>query len=218
MIAAIIPAKNEEKHISDVVKQTKKYVDLVMVIDDGSADNTAELARAAGAKVVKLSKNMGKGYAVRIGVERAAMEKAEIIVLIDGDGQHNPDDIPKLLKDLDDADIVFGQRKGGKMPIIKRFGNWFLQRMFDLLFGYFLEDTQCGFRAFRTVIMQKIMWKSKGYFMDTEIAARAGTNKLRINKTEIPIVYHNPIKGTGILDGLEIGVKMLWLRTRLLRS
>ena len=219
MIAAIIPAKDEEKRIEDVVKKTRKYVDLVLVIDDGSTDITAELARKSGAKVIKLSKNMGKGYAVRIGVERAILEKAEIIVLIDGDGQHDPADIPRLLKALDDKDIVFGQRKGpGKMPAVKRFGNWFLQRLFDSLFGYFLEDTQCGFRAFRSVVTQKIMWNSKGYFMDTEIAARAGANKLRIGKIEIPIVYHNPVKGTSILDGLEIGVKMLWLKTKLLGS
>jgi glycosyltransferase involved in cell wall biosynthesis len=108
-VVACIPCFNTEKHIRDVVERTKKYVDKVIVVNDGSHDETTKKAQAAGAIVVTHGVNKGKGAAMKFGAEEAS---ADIIVFLDGDGQHNPDEIPLLLKPIIDgkADIVFGSR------------------------------------------------------------------------------------------------------------
>ncbi len=217
MTVAVIPAYNEEGRVGKVVSSTKKFVNAVIVVDDGSTDGTAREAKKAGARVIRLVKNLGKGHALREGVMRAKKLGGEIVML-DADGQHRPKDIPKLLKRLESADIVFGQRIGGKMPLIKRFGNWSLQRLFNLLFGGAIKDTQCGFKAVKPGVIEKIMWNSNGYFVDTEIAARASYNRLKIAQVTIPVIYHDPKKGTGVWDGIKIGVNMIWLRLKLLFS
>jgi glycosyltransferase involved in cell wall biosynthesis len=108
-VVACIPCFNTEKHIGDVVARTKKYVDNVIVINDGSHDETTKKAQAAGATVISHGVNLGKGAAMKFGAETA---NADIIVFLDGDGQHNPDEIPLLLQPIIDgqADIVFGSR------------------------------------------------------------------------------------------------------------
>lgn len=108
-VVACIPCFNTEKHIGDVVARTKKYVDKVIVINDGSHDDTTKKAQAAGAIVVTHGVNKGKGAAMKFGAEAA---DADVIVFLDGDGQHNPDEIPLLLQPIIDgqADIVLGSR------------------------------------------------------------------------------------------------------------
>lgn len=205
----VIPAKDEEKRVGEVVKGAKKYGD-VFVVDDGSNDRTSDVAREAGAKVFRLSKNKGKGYALRIGVKKALETKPDYVVMIDGDGQHRFEDIPKFLEKLRDYEIVFGQRTGGNMPPIKKVGNWGLHQIFSLLFGSRITDTQCGFKAFRADALKKVHWKSERYFVDTEIAA--ASSKFRVSVVEIPIIYHDKYKGTTIFDGIVIGYRMLKLK------
>ncbi|MBR9689343.1 MAG: glycosyltransferase family 2 protein [Candidatus Altiarchaeota archaeon] len=213
--SVIIPAHNEGKHIYDIVEGCKQYGN-VIVVDDGSTDDTAKISMKAGAHVLKLSKKMGKGFALRVGIERVIENGSETVVFIDGDGQHRPEDVSRLLDKINGgADIVLAQRQGEHMPSIKRFGNWFLQRVFNSLFGYFMEDTQCGLKAMKVERVNNIMWESNGYFVDTEIAARASINSLKIEQIKIPIIYHDPTKGTTVLDGVRIFVKMLSLRWRI---
>ncbi len=208
----VIPAYNEEKHIFEVVKGARKY-GKVIVVDDGSQDATAELAREAGALVLKLSRNKGKGYAMRVGARRALELGADAVVFMDGDGQHRPEDVPKFVEAVrEGAEVVLGQRVGGKMPMIKKIGNWGLQQMFFLLFGRSVKDTQCGFKAFPARVLEGLEWKENGYFVDTEIAAMASRQGLRVAFVEIPAIYHDPKKGTTVWDGIKIGWEMVKLR------
>lgn len=218
MIVAVVPAHNEEKRIGNVIKKSRRFVDRVIVIDDGSTDETGKVARKAGAVAVRIEKNSGKGRALRAGVEVARKLRPDKLVFLDGDGQHRAEDIPKFLEKLEKSEVVFGQRVGGDMPPVKRFGNWFLQKMFNFLFGYSMGDTQCGFKAIRAEVIDRLMWESNGYFMDTEMAARASASNLRIGEVKIPSVYHDPSKGTTVTDGVIIGVKMIWLKLKLLFS
>jgi glycosyltransferase involved in cell wall biosynthesis len=126
-VIAAIPCYNTEKYIAEVVAKTKKYVDEVVVIDDGSTDSTADMARLAGAVVLSHSKNRGKGAAMKTAVEST---KADIIVFIDGDGQHDPDGIPALLEPIiqGKADFVIGSRyiEGSRLsfnPFVRKAAN-----------------------------------------------------------------------------------------------
>jgi len=211
---AVIPAFNEEKNIANVVNETKKHVDTVIVVDDGSTDKTPKEATKADI-FLKHIVNMGKGFALQTGVERALMEDVNVIVCLDGDNQHNPGDIPKLVGALieQDMDIVFGSRSlNGDMPWVLRFGNWWLCKSAQMLFGSSISDSQTGFKAFRKETYDKIRWKSKSYSMDSEIIMRVGKNNLRHVQVPIKTHYHCGHKGTTIIDGLRIFRDMLFWR------
>ncbi len=207
---AIIPAHNEEKRISSVIKKVKKYIKNVVVVDDGSMDDTGNVANKAGAFVLVHILNLGKGAAAKTGCDYALKHGAEKIILIDADGQHNPNEIPKFLEELKEVDIVFGYRKSRKgMPLVFRLGNRVLSGAMRLLFGIRLRDTQCGYRAFRADVYKKIRWKAHDYSMESEIIANVGKNHLRYKEVDIETLYLDRWKGTTILDGVKIGFNLI---------
>jgi UDP-N-acetylglucosamine---dolichyl-phosphate N-acetylglucosaminyltransferase len=213
-IFVIIPAKDEEKHIEKVVKNTKKYVKNIIVIDDGSKDKTTLIAKKSGAIVLRHAINLGKGAALKTGCE-FVKDKADIIIFMDSDGQHNPHDIPRFLNELKKHDIVFGSRRLNKnMPFVLRFGNWFINKVSEILFGIYISDTQSGFRAFKANIYEKIKWKSKGYSVESEIIANSGKHKLKFKEIIIDTIYNDKYKGTSVLDGINIVVKMFMIKIR----
>lgn len=203
----VIPAYNEHKHIAKVVKETIPYVDEVIVVDDGSIDDTSKLALAAGATVLTHCTNLGKGGAVKTGCEYAA-GKFEAIVLMDADEQHLPEDIPRFLKELEKVDIVFGCREAvGNSPIAMKLGNWFFTTLNKILFSMPITDTQSGFRAFRSKYWEQIKWESNGYTMESEMIFRA--QGLKYAEITIPRIYLDYAKGTTILHGIPILLSML---------
>jgi len=124
MLIAIIPAKNEELNIGEVVSKTKKHVDFVLVIDDASEDKTKEIAELEGAFVIRNSVNLGKADCLKIGFKYAFEHNYDTITLLDGDGQHDPDELPKLLQKLNEGyDIVVGARQFDikQMPYLRIF-------------------------------------------------------------------------------------------------
>jgi glycosyltransferase involved in cell wall biosynthesis len=208
---AVIAAKNEADNIYDVIKNTKRYVKKVIVVDDGSTDATYEKAKKAGAVVLKHIVNLGKGAAIKTGCEYAVSEKASVIVLLDADGQHEPKDIPHLLKGLEANDIVFGARKRNKnMPSILKFGNWAIDKVAYHLFGIDVPDTQCGFRTFRASVYKKIAWQAADYSMESEMIANAGKKRLKYSIVPISTIYSDKYKGTTIIDGMKIVINMFW--------
>ncbi len=206
----IIPAHNEEKHVGNVVRGAKEFGN-VIVVDDGSTDGTSGVAHENGAKVYKLSKNRGKGYALRFGAKKAIERGAETLIFIDADEQHRTEDIPKFIEALKGVDIVLSSRKGGKMPLIKRIGNWGIINLFKLLFGADPGDMLCGFKAIRSKSLEKIMWKTDGYSVEIEMLVNILKNKIIISTVEIPIIYKDVKKGTTIIDGIKIGMTLITL-------
>lgn len=156
---AIIPAFNEEKSIATIIQETKKYVNQVLVVDDQSTDNTGEMARLHGAIVIYHSENKGVGAAMKAGIAYAKKLEPNIVVTIDADGQHRPEDIPRLIEPIisGKADFVLGSRflngQPINMPQIKKIGNRLLTFITSFLAGVKSTDTQTGFRAFNRKVL-----------------------------------------------------------------
>ena len=200
----VIPAKDEEKHIEDVLIGCKRHCENVIVVNDASSDDTSAIAKEY-ALVVDRKRSFGKGSALKEGCDLAIRKGAKRLIVMDSDGQHDPDDIPRFLKNLEGKDIVFGSRKfDGKMPVLMFIGNWFISLVSKLFFGVKVKDTQSGFRAFTSSAYEKIRWKSRDYSMESEMIARAGKNKLKYSEIFIKTVYHDNNKGTTVLDGVRI--------------
>jgi len=207
---AIIPAHNEASRIKSVLLCTKKFVSNIVVVDDGSQDNTAQVS-GKYALVLKHAINLGKGAALKTGCDFAVAHGASVIVVLDADAQHKPEDIPRFLKELKGADIVFGCRGlNKKMPLILRFGNWFITSLTSLLYHVDIPDTQTGFRAFTSSAYKKIRWDASDYSMESEMIARVGKQKLRYKKINIETLYPDRYKGTTVLDGIKIVLNLIW--------
>jgi UDP-N-acetylglucosamine---dolichyl-phosphate N-acetylglucosaminyltransferase len=210
-IFAVIPARNEEKSIYNVVLKAKKYVDKVIVVDDGSKDETSQLAKKAKAVVLRHMVNLGKGAALKTGCDYAVRNKAKAIVVIDADAQHDPKEIPKFLKSIKTHDVVLAYRKGNKnMPVVLRFGNWFINKTTKLLYGVNVRDSQCGYRAFTPEAYKKLRWKAPDYSMESEMIARLGKSSLRYEQVPIETIYSDMYKGTTIIDGIKIVFNLLF--------
>jgi len=211
-ITVILPAYNEEVAIGSIVLLTRKYADSVIVVDDGSSDRTADVARKAGAEVIVHEVNKGKGRALKTGFTAAVALGADIIVTMDSDGQHNPADIPKLVEPIlkGEADMVNGSRYlnglGKNTPAYRRVGQTILDEVTNLNSGLHITDSQSGFRAFAASTKDIFRFTAKGMAIESEMLADAGRHGLRITEVEISVRYdvdgstENPIKhGFGVL-------------------
>ncbi len=209
-IYVVIAAYNEEKHITDVIKKTRKYCKNIIVVDDGSKDDTFGKAKKKSVIVLRHIVNMGKGAAVKTGCDFALKKGAKVIVLLDADMQHDPKEIPNFLKALKDVDIVFGYRRLDKrMPLVLRAGNWFINKITNLLYKVNLRDTQCGYRAFTADAYKKIRWKALDYSLESEIIANVGKNHLKYREVPIQTIYSDKYKGTTVIDGIRIVINLL---------
>lgn len=207
----IIPAYNEQRHIGSVISGAKRFAVNVVVVDDGSNDRTSEIAKASGVIGLRHLVNLGKGCALKTGCDYAVSNGAKNIVVIDADGQHKPGQIPQFLRSLKSVDIVFGYRTfNKKMPFVLRFGNSIISYMTKHVFGISLRDTQCGYRAFSVNAYRKVRWESKDYAMESEMVINAAKKKLRFKEIAIDTIYADRYKGTTLMDGIKITVKMLW--------
>ncbi len=212
---AVIPAFNEEKHIYEVVEKTKKYLpsERIIVVDDGSKDNTSSEALKTRANVIRHQVNLGKGAALKTGCDLAVKKGAEAIVVLDSDLQHEPKEIPNFEKALKEAGIVFGVREKKKeMPFVLKIGNWAIDTAIKVLFGIKLKDTQSGYRAFRTETYKKIRWTASDYSVESEMIALVGKYNIQYRQIPIETIYVDRYKGTNVLDGISIVMKMVWLK------
>jgi glycosyltransferase involved in cell wall biosynthesis len=192
-----IPCYNEEVAIGSLVVRASQYADKVVVLDDGSADKTAEVARLAGADVLVHNMNCGKGASVRDLFGYATQQGFDILVILDGDGQHNPDDIPKLTRPLirDEADLVNGSRylSGGMndTPRYRRFGQIVLDTFTKLGLSRKVPvtDTQSGFRAFSMKTAAIFQFNSPSLAIDSELLMDAAKAQLRIKEVDVSVRY-----------------------------
>jgi len=208
----IIPAFNEANRITGVINEVKKYSKNIVVVDDGSKDKTYQEAKKTNVSVLRHAINLGKGSALRTGTEYANKQGADAIVFIDSDGQHNPKDIPRLIKDVSDTDVVFTYRnlKSMHMPLTKKVGNIVLNTLLKLLFKIKINDTQCGYKIMTSEAYKKLGLISSDYNIESEIAAKTGKYGLRFKQVPIETVYTDKYKGTTVFDGVGIAMRMLW--------
>ena len=213
-VVAVIPAFNEERTIASVVLRTMKHVDLVVVCDDGSDDMTGDISEKLGALVIRHENNLGKGAALRTAFKFVNKLNPRIVVTMDGDGQHDPDDIPKLLEPLFDgiADVSVGSRyvDGSFMnpPMYRKFGLKLINRISVKNERTRIRDTQCGFRAFTSKASGQISnFESDGFGVETEQLSIALKNGLNIVEVPINVKYdglHRTSKKNPIFHGSEL--------------
>lgn len=216
-IVALIPAHNESVHIETIVRAAGKYLP-VWVVDDGSSDETAELAKNAGAVVFQQKPNQGKGAALRFGFHQAIQAGCHGIITLDGDGQHDPDEIPSFMAELqkNSVDLIIGSRQFGKMPTIRRIGNSVGRILFSLALGQNVQDNQSGYRYISHRLMEASL-KSDQPGFEFEVEMIAVCTRLGYSLKEIPIktIYiedgKSHIKPWHHIVGF---MKMLWQTVR----
>ena len=214
-LSIIIPAYNEEKYIKSVIRKTQRYISRIIIVDDASTDNTNYIAKSTGAMVLRHPINLGLGGALKTGCDAAFFLGADYIITLDGDGQHDPAEIYKLLKKLivTNSEIVFGEREFNKdMPFTKRVFNKAGNTLTKKIHNVKIKDTQTGFRIFTRNAYRKIRWKSRDYAVASEIIINAQRNNLKYCSERIKTIYHENYKGTSIMDGIKIINKMAVLR------
>ncbi len=210
-IIACIPAFNEERSIAGVIIKAQKHVDKIIVCDDGSKDMTAEIAEKLGAEVVRHERNMGYGAALATLFKKARENNADIMITLDGDGQHDPDDIPKMMSHLasEEADIVIGSRfmtiGGEGVPSYRKVGVKAITRISNIVSYQELTDAQSGFRAYNKVALNSIMPSETQMGASTEVLMKASELKLRIREVPIKISYAGKIPARNpVYQGLDV--------------
>lgn len=191
-ISVIIPAYNEEKSIGNVIEKTAQVLDdmkapyEIIVVDDGSTDNTRRAASQHKVQVISYPTNMGKGYAVRKGFQSA---EGEILVTIDADGAHSPKEIPDLVTPLfNGTDIAAGSRflgKGYRTSRLNRIGNSFFNMTIQVLTGKYVTDSQTGFRAIKRQVLEQLNLTSNGFEIETEITLKSLKNGFKFQEKPI---------------------------------
>jgi glycosyltransferase involved in cell wall biosynthesis len=215
MLVAVIPAYNEASRIRAVVRDAKKFVDTVIVVDDGSTDGTADAAKEEGAFVVRHAHNGGAGAATMTGIEAARRMGADVIVTLDADEQHDPNEIPSLLLPITQnrADIVFPNRFGNKntIPLIRRAFNAVGNIITWLATGLWVSDSQCGFKVFGPRAVQEIQLRMSGFEFCTEIVREASRHRWRIAQVPVKVMYseYTLAKGQSFAGGVKTAFKIL---------
>jgi len=219
-LAIVIPVYNEEKVIRKVINSLPKRLEgideiTVLAINDGSKDDSEQEISKTGATLVSHYTNLGAGCATATGLEAARRLGADVTVTFDGDGQHDPLDIAKVIKPIlkKRADLVIGTRllspKG--MPHHKRIGNWGLNLITYLLSGKWTSDSQSGLKAFSAHALEKIDLDTAGYEFCSEIILEATRKRLKICEIPIKVIYtpYSRSKGQSVLNGVNIVAKLI---------
>jgi glycosyltransferase involved in cell wall biosynthesis len=207
-----IPAYNEEKNISEIIKKLQKITKKIIVCDDGSSDSTAKIAKEMGVLVIQHETNLGYGAAIRSIFLKAREEKSEFLITLDSDGQHRIEDIQTVLEPLKTgkADIVIGSRflnKGGKnVPSYRKVGIKILTKLANTSLEQNITDSQSGFRGYGKDVIENVTPSESGMGVSNEILIKANKQGLKIVEVPIIILYdgdtstHNPIShGSSVL-------------------
>lgn len=192
-VVALIPSFREESHIKEVAIRAKAQLDHVVVIDDGSPDGTEQKAREAGVEVIRHSVNQGKGAAIKTGF-RQVLERGFLYGLIlDGDGQHLPEEIPNFLQAANEtgAHLIVGNRMSDTrtMPLVRKLTNNFMSWQISSLCKQSIPDTQCGFRMIHRELMPFLFCESNAYDYETEMLFIAAKQGFQISSVPVSTVY-----------------------------
>ena len=208
-ILAGIAAYNEARYVGSIVLQARQYVDEVIVIDDGSTDNTARVAELAGATVIRHDENRGKGAAIQSILAEAKKRNPDVLVLLDADSQHNPNEIPILIKPISEGfDLVIGSREAqkDKTPRYRRIGQKVLLRSTRLASKTNISDSESGFRALSPKAINDLELKAKGFAIESEMITRAADKNLKITEVPISNIY---TKDGSTLNPIRHGIDVL---------
>ncbi|MBU1061345.1 MAG: glycosyltransferase family 2 protein [Candidatus Omnitrophica bacterium] len=189
----VIPTYNEAKTIGSIVRDLKAKDYRIVIVDDGSCDGTIIDANKFGAELVVHAKNVGKGRCIREGLEHSLKGGCDVVITMDGDGQHDLKEIDKFIDEFKKtgADIVLGNRmhnpKG--MPFIRRCTNVFMSFVISLILGEKIDDTQCGYRLLSRKAVEKMDLVTTKYEIESEMLLEAKRHKLSISAINIDSIY-----------------------------
>jgi glycosyltransferase involved in cell wall biosynthesis len=212
---AVIPAYHDEKHIGDIVRRTGQQLDHVLVIDDGSSDQTAQRAREAGAEVIVHSQNRGKGEAIKTGLRHCLAREVTWLILLDSDGQHLPEEIERFLSAAASATkpmLFVGNRmdNASAMPFIRRVVNRYMSRRISRLCGQRIPDTQCGFRMLHQQLIPELLGGGDRFDYDTEVLIIASRKRYRIEPVPITTVYSDQVSNIHPVRDAFRFFKLMW--------
>jgi glycosyltransferase involved in cell wall biosynthesis len=195
-VCAVIPARDAADTVAPVVRGLRVTLPeaTILVVDDGSSDETGARAREAGAEVIRHTLNQGKGAALQTGFDEAVRRGADAVIALDADGQHDPAWAPRLLAGLESADLVVGSRLQSRegMPWLRRVTNdvtsWWVSRLARTL----IEDSQSGYRAIRAPVLRRVRPEARRFEYESEFLVAAARAGFRIAAVGIPTLYNAP--------------------------
>jgi len=220
-IVALIPAYNEEKTIAKVVLKALRHVDKVIVCDDGSTDMTADIAEALGAEVIRHPRNMGYGATITSLLRRANELSADVAVTLDADGQHNPEDIPRLVDPIlrGDADLVIGSRfiesNGQGIPGYRRAGIKAITALYNLASKLGVSDAQSGYRAYSLKALRTVVPNLTETGMGVSLQILRLVDKAKLKVAEIPVNVRYDVEKSSTRNPLLHGAELVWTLARL---
>jgi glycosyltransferase involved in cell wall biosynthesis len=197
-IAAVIPAYCEEKHVGEVVLRTRAHLDHVLVVDDGSTDQTALHAREAGAEVIVHPKNRGKGETIKTGLRHWFDRGFDFVIILDADGQHRPEEIDRFVAATappTQSKFLVGNRMKdvSRMPLVRRIVNRYMSEKISRVCGQHIPDTQCGFRMLHRQLIPDMLGGAERFDYETEMLIFASRKGYRIDSVPISTVYSDEI-------------------------
>lgn len=219
-IVAGIPAYNEEQFIAEVVRKARRFADEVIVVDDGSHDGTSEAAKAAGAVVINHGLHKGYGESIKSCFEVMKLNTADVLVVLDGDGQHDPNDIPKLVAPIfrGEADVVVGSRfldRKSNMPRYRKFGIGIITFLYNLGSRVKVSDAQSGFRAYSKNVLDAFTVTVSGMGASVEVITKIRDKGFTITEMPISVIYHPASHSTNpVTHGLGVVLTVVKLRFR----
>ncbi|MCF7708595.1 MAG: glycosyltransferase family 2 protein [Verrucomicrobia bacterium] len=191
-VCAIIPCYNEENSVRGLVQSVRRLLSHAIVVDDGSRDDTAIRAADAGARIIRHTRNLGKGRAIRSGLTAASTAGFQAAVIMDGDGQHAASDIPKFLNKYHEtrAALIIGNRMpyAAEMPVVRRFVNKWMSRRISALAGDMLPDTQCGFRLVDLHAWELVQPDASRFLIESEMIVQFKHRGLPVEFVNISVI------------------------------
>lgn len=215
-ILALIPAYNEEKHLGKVLHQVKEQISNVLVVDDGSKDRTAEIARETGVQVLSRGYNCGKGQSLKDGYRWALENGYDAVIMLDADGQHDPERIPAFIETFRAGNykLIIGARDYKQIPLRRRIPNQIGKMLFSAAVGQEIKDNQSGYRLLDRDVMNMMLGSTEsGYHLEVEMIARCIAKEWTIGWVNIPTIYRDECSKQNPFDQL-FGFPKMCLKAR----
>ena len=211
----VIPCLDEEKTVADVVSKASRFADMCIVADDNSKDGTVKVARSVGAYVVGHNGAKGAGVNTKVGIKTALVFGADVVVTLDGDGQHNPEELSHVVKPITDgeADVVVGSRflNAHSLPRYRKFGIDVITWLYNVGCKNKISDGQSCFRAYSREALKVIMpMRENGFSFSVETLIKARSTGCRITEVPISCVYHKDYKQNSSLNPMVHGLSVVW--------